>query len=63
MPKYDVFCSVWFAKLQVETSLTATNVLGVKIKEAFLLVGSLANDVTAFVLLSFDKFLKRKHVQ
>ena len=37
--------------------------LGVEIKEAFLLVVSLANDVIAFVLFSFDKFLKLKHAQ
>ena len=42
------FC---FAKLQVETSLSVTNVLGVKIKEAFLFVVSLANDVIAFVFV------------
>ena len=55
-------CSVRFAKIQVEASLRAADVLGVAIKEVFLLVMSLANDVIAFALFSFAKFLTIKLV-
>ena len=58
-----MICPVRFAKLQVEASLRAANVLGVAIKEAFLLVVSLANNVIAFALFSFAKFLTIKLVE